>query len=81
MSINRDVLGPNSWREVPVFWLESAKFWVEMLFRKGPNVITDCDLDRIVERERKRHGGPVFISDKTMKDAQEAYRTLNPPRT
>lgn len=28
--INREILGPQSWREYPVFWWEALKFRVQM---------------------------------------------------
>lgn len=30
MTVDRNLLGPRSWREVPVFWWEGVKFWWEM---------------------------------------------------
>jgi hypothetical protein len=29
MAINLEILGPQSWREYPVFWLEAIKFKIE----------------------------------------------------
>ena len=33
--INREVLGPQRWREYPVFWLEGFKFWIERTQANG----------------------------------------------
>jgi hypothetical protein len=30
LGIDRKILGPQSWREVPAFWWEGVKFWWEM---------------------------------------------------
>ena len=34
MNVNRNLLGPKSWREVPIYWWEGLKFWLEMKVTK-----------------------------------------------